>query len=43
MPDYRVYTVDPYGNITAPPMVVSRDTDRAAIELARQWSRDGAF
>jgi hypothetical protein len=36
MPDYRIYTVDQEGHITAPPLVVSFDTDQAAIEHARQ-------
>jgi hypothetical protein len=36
MPDYRIYALDPEGHIAAPAVVVTCDTDRAAIERARQ-------
>jgi hypothetical protein len=35
MPEYRIYTLDPEGHIAAPPIIVSCDTDQAAITQAR--------
>jgi hypothetical protein len=40
MPNYRIYVVDVDGHITGPPVVVTFDTDRAAIEQARQLVGD---
>jgi hypothetical protein len=36
MSDYRIYTLNPEGRITSPPLLISCDTDQAAIERARQ-------
>jgi hypothetical protein len=36
MADYRVYVIDADGHITRPPAVVTCNTDRAAVEQARQ-------
>jgi len=36
MSDYRIYSLNPEGRITSPHLLISCDTDQAAIERARQ-------